>query len=49
MVSEAAGLDAGEEAQIKTSRNLDGLQSHSGGCEGERDGEDLLAVHHQSG
>lgn len=48
-VLEVTGLDAGEEAQIKASRDLDGLQSHRGGCEGEGDGEDLLGVHHQSG
>lgn len=48
-MSEVTGLDAGEEAQIKAQRNLDSLQSHRGGCEGEGDGEHLLAVHHQSG
>lgn len=48
-MSEVTGLDAGEEAQIEASRDLDGLQSHSGGGEGEGDGKDLLGVHHQGG
>ena len=45
-VSEFTGLDACEEAQIEASRDLDGLQSHRGGCENEGDGKDLLGIHH---
>lgn len=48
-MSEVTGLDAGKEAEIKTSRDLDRLQSDRGGCEGEGDGEDLPGIHHQSG
>ena len=48
-LSVVRGLDAVEEAQVEASGDLDGLQSNRGGCEGERDGKDLLGVHHQSG
>lgn len=47
--SEVTALDACEESQIEASRDLDGLQSHRGGCEEEGDGKDLLGIHHQSG
>lgn len=42
-----SGLNAGEEAQIEAGRDLDGFQSHRGGREDDRDGEDLLHIHHQ--
>lgn len=48
MLSEVWGLDASEEAQIKASRDLNGVQSHSGWCEGKVDRENLLGIHHQS-
>ena len=48
-VRDVTGLDAGEEAQIEAGRDLDGLQSHRGGCEVEGDRKDLLGVHHQGG
>ena len=42
-------LDACKVTQIKAGGDLKCLQSNGGWCEGDRDGEDLLGVHHEGG
>ncbi len=48
-VPEGTGLNALDKVQTEAGRDLDGLQSHRGGCVDEADRKDFLGVHHQGG